>query len=60
MKKSKKDYKKSLDVVKCECGYCNQRHNVEWYGTCTRCGKTIDNKAKYKYEMYCRLKLWRK
>ena len=47
-------------TVKCEvCGYANLKHNVDLYGTCRGCGKVLDPKAKYKYEMYCRLKLWR-
>lgn len=46
--------------TKCECGYFNQYSNVQRYGTCKLCGKTLDEKAKYKYEMYCRLKMWRK
>lgn len=51
--------KKWEENVKCECGYNNLIHNVKFYGTCTRCGKTIDKKAKYKYEMMSKLRLWR-
>ena len=54
-----KEYKE-LNLVKCPyCDYNNKIYNVEKYGTCTRCGMTVDKKAKYKYEMACRLKLWK-
>ena len=44
----------------CEkCGYRNREENWKVYGTCTRCGSVIDEKAKYKYEMNKRLRLWR-
>ena len=56
----KKDYNKELDLIKCECGYCNQGYNVRRYGTCLQCGRTLDEKARYKHEMYCRLHLWKK
>ena len=43
-----------------ECGYFNQEQNVKRYGTCKRCNKVLDPKAKFDYEMFCRLKRWRK
>lgn len=54
----KKD-KKRFELVICECGYNNQPWNVKKYGTCTRCRKVLDKKAKFDYEMICKLKLWR-
>lgn len=59
MKRKKKD-KKFLKGVKCECGYFNQEENIKRYGTCKLCGKVLDQKAKFDYEMFCRLRLWRK
>lgn len=47
-----------LKGTKCECGYFNQEHNVKRYGTCNGCGKILDPKAKFEYEMVCRLRLW--
>ena len=47
------------DIVVCECGYCNKKYNVEYYGTCTRCKKILDEKAKFKYDMNKKLRLWR-
>ncbi len=41
------------------CEYNNKKYNVEKYGTCTRCRKILDEKAKFKYEMNVKLKLWR-
>lgn len=55
-----KDKSKPLNNIKCECGYQNHIENVKKYGTCRFCNKVLDHKAKYKYEMYCRLRLWRK
>ena len=54
--------KKTVDLgnIKCECGYQNHKENVMRYGTCRGCGKTLDSKAKYNYEMYTKLRLWRK
>ena len=50
-----------IDGTKCDnCGYFNQKCNVDRYGTCKLCGKTLDKKAKFDYEMFCRLRLWRK
>ena len=52
---------KELPNVKCSiCGYQNKAVNVSKYGTCKLCGSVLDAKAKYKYEMYIRLKMWRK
>lgn len=43
----------------CGCGYNNKMKNVKIYGTCTKCGKTLDEKARFRYEMFCKLNLWR-
>lgn len=51
---------KKLKLVPCECGYNNKEYNIKRYGTCTRCGKVLDKKARFDYEMICKLKLWRK
>lgn len=44
----------------CECGYHNPKENIKKYGACKGCKKVLDEKAKYKYEMFCKLKMWRK
>lgn len=54
----KKD-KSFEDGTLCKCGYFNQKVNLDRYGTCKMCGEVLDPKAKYKYEMFCRLKMWR-
>ena len=51
---------KDLGNIKCECGYQNHKENVARYGTCKGCGRGLDKKAKFDYEMYCKLRLWRK
>ncbi len=42
-----------------ECGYYNIKGLVDRFGTCKRCKKVLNQKAKYHYEMFKRLKLWR-
>ena len=57
----KKHKVEDLGNVKCDvCGYQNHKENVRKYGTCKLCGKTLDPKAKYNYEMFIRLRRWRK
>lgn len=58
----KKEYSKEERYkykIRCKCGYWNKIDYVNIYGTCLRCGETLNSKAKFKYEMYDRLKLWR-
>lgn len=59
MKKMSKEEFEKQHVV-CECGYHNFKELVKRYGTCRRCGKVLDPKAKLEYERVCRLGLWRK
>lgn len=54
-----KDFKPLEWIVCPNCGYNNSEKNVNKYGTCTGCRHVLDEKAKYKYEMVCRLKLWK-
>ena len=54
-----KKCRKDLGNIKCECGYQNHKESIERYGTCRFCGKVLDPKAKYRYEMVVRLRLWR-
>ena len=51
--------KRYTEHVKCECGYNNLPENVKQYGTCTKCGKVLDGKAKFRRGMYHRLRLWK-
>lgn len=51
--------KKEIPNIVCDCGYQNKPEMVKRYGTCRLCGKTLDKKAKYEYEMFVRLHLWR-
>lgn len=46
-----KKRKSWLTNVKCDCGYCNKKSMIDIYGTCRLCGKVLDSKAKYRYEM---------
>jgi len=50
---------RDLGNIKCECGYQNHIDKIQKFGTCKGCGKVLDEKAKYRYEMYTRLRLWR-
>lgn len=57
MKNREKDI---LSNVICSCGYQNHKENIDKFGTCKLCGKVLNKKAKYRYEMYVKLRLWRK
>lgn len=47
------------NMIKCpKCGKWSRKSYVEIYGSCL-CGEILDEKAKYKYEMFKRLRLWR-
>lgn len=58
--RDKTNMEERLGIIKCECGYYNHKDKIQKYGTCKFCGKVLDKKAKYDYEMNKRLKLWRK
>ena len=34
-----------------ECGYNNEKHRFEAFGTCLHCGKILDNKTYFKAQM---------
>lgn len=54
-----KKNEKWVEHIVCECGYKNQPNNVKIYGTCTRCKKVLDEQAKFRHDMYNKLRLWR-
>lgn len=48
------------DWVVCpKCGYNNHPNKVKFYGTCLRCNEVLDEKAKFKNDMYKKLRLWK-
>lgn len=48
----RKERAEALDLTICpKCGYCNQKFNVNTYGTCTCCDLILDQKAKMRYEI---------
>ena len=50
---------RELKMKKCpKCGKYSSMVYVKSYGACL-CGEVLDKKAKYKYEMNKRLRLWR-
>lgn len=53
----RKKKKKLEPNIQCECGYCNKEAIIKIYGTCNLCGKVLDPKAKYRYEMKKKLRL---
>lgn len=55
----KKEFKND-NIICPDCDYNNHKDTIARFGTCKRCGKVLDSKAKYNYEMFCRLRLWRK
>ena len=50
--KRRRESAKALGLTECpKCGYCNQKFNVENFGTCTGCGYVLDKKMKMFYEI---------
>ena len=46
-------------MVQCQrCGKWSKKSYIDIYGTCL-CGEVLDERAKFKYEMFCKLHLWR-
>jgi len=46
-------------MIQCpKCGKWSKKSYVQQYGSCL-CGQVLDEKAKYKYEMFIKLHLWR-
>ena len=57
MKKKKKNIYENM--IQCpKCGKWSIKSYVNIYGSCL-CGEVLDEKAKFKYEMFIRLRLWR-
>ena len=52
-----KKLKPLTNVICPKCKYQNHEENVKRYGTCKLCKTVLDEKAKFEYEMYCRLRL---
>ena len=53
--------KKFEEAIECPyCKYNNKVYNVKAYGTCTRCKKVLEERAKFKHDMNVKLRLWRK
>jgi hypothetical protein len=51
---------KDLGLIYCDkCGYCNRVEMISKYGTCRGCLAVLDEKAKFKYEMNKKLRLWK-
>lgn len=52
--------KKWEENIICEkCKYQNHKRFIAVFGTCKLCGKVLDGKAKFKYDMNIRLRLWK-
>lgn len=46
-------------MVQCpRCGKWSKKSYIQQYGTCL-CGEVLDEKAKFRYDMYVKLRLWR-
>ena len=56
MGKDRSFYEKMIQCPR--CGKWSKKDFIEMYGTCL-CGEVLDEKAKFRYEMFCRLRLWR-
>ena len=54
-----KNKERKIWIVCPKCKYHNQKELVDRFGTCKFCNKVLDEKAKFKYEMFTKLRLWR-
>ena len=51
---------KPLKILFCDiCSYGNNPDYVKYTGLCHGCGKVLDDKAFFKYQMNKKLRLWR-
>ena len=57
MKKKKKFI--NTNVICDKCGYQNNPNYINFSGICHGCGKVLDEKAKFKFEMIKKMQLWR-
>ena len=57
MKKDKHFFDKMIQCPK--CGKWSKKSYVKQYGSCL-CGEVLNEQAKFRYEMYVKLRLWRK
>lgn len=47
------------NMVRCDkCGKWSKKSYVNTYGACL-CGNVLDNRARFKYKLFIKLKLWR-
>lgn len=57
MKKERKNFFEKM--IQCpRCGKWTKIIDVQRYGSCL-CGEVLDERSKFKYEMYNKLHLWR-
>lgn len=56
MRRDKHFFDKMIQCPKCQ--KWSKRSYIKTYGTCL-CGETLDQKAKFRYEMFMKLHLWR-
>lgn len=47
------------NFVICDCGYCNNKRAIDFYGNCKNCNKIINEKAWFKFNMYKKLHMWK-
>lgn len=42
--------------IKCECGYHNKKDMINVYGSCHLCGKILDKKAYFNWQIKSRMR----
>lgn len=47
------------NFIICDCGYCNNKRRVDFYGNCICCGRILNDKAWFKHNMFIKLRLWK-
>lgn len=58
LRMEKGEFMKTNFVV-CECGYDNQKNSIDTFGTCLKCGKILNERAYFKYNMRKLTRSWK-
>lgn len=46
-------------IIICDCGYNNHKEAIDIYGSCIMCGKILDDRAYFRYQLKKKLKPWK-
>lgn len=59
MKRGNKEDWLNKNFVICDCGYCNNKRAVDYFGDCICCHKVLNERAYFKHQLIEKLKFKR-